>query len=126
MSMMAQRLFHRGDRRRPARPTMRRATITTPRSIWRHSADPALAVAELEWAARRGEPGELATSPGSGHQVLRGLPDTGPSCGAADAGGARARMFAQGATGRIAFRRDEVETVVYTGPAGPVRVVERA
>jgi hypothetical protein len=125
MSMMAQRLFHRGD-----------APATSPADhAPRHDhhteidlaalvEDPALAsVAELEAGAPRLEPGELATSPGAWDTQVRErrLPDTGTIVrGAADAAMLLARMFAQGATGRIAFRRDEVETIVHFDHGRPV------
>ncbi|HEX7841841.1 MAG TPA: DUF4388 domain-containing protein, partial [Kofleriaceae bacterium] len=77
-------------------------------------------------AAQRAEPRELATSPGQtgswDTQVSgRGLPDRGPIVrGASDAAMLLAKMFAQGATGRIGFRRDEVETVVHFDHGRPV------
>jgi CheY-like chemotaxis protein len=123
MSMMAHRLFHSGG-----------APVVSPADhAPRHDHhteidlaalgdDPLHAgVAELE--GQRPEPGELATSPGSWDSQVRerGLPDAGMIVrGVSDAAMLLARMFAQGATGRVGFRRDEVETVVYFDRGRPV------
>jgi hypothetical protein len=51
----------------------------------------------------------------------RGLPDRGViSRGGSDAAMLLAKMFAQGATGRVGFRRDDVETIVYFDRGRPV------
>jgi hypothetical protein len=123
MSMMAQRLFHSGVA--PPMPTDHapRHDHHTEIDLAALGDDPALAgEAELE-AAQRLEPGELATSPGSWDSQVRerGLPDAGMIVrGVSDAAMLLARMFAQGATGRVGFRRDELETIVYFDRGRPV------
>ncbi|HEX3478739.1 MAG TPA: DUF4388 domain-containing protein [Kofleriaceae bacterium] len=123
MSMMAQRLFHSGGA--PAVPADHapRHDHHTEIDLAALGDDPPLAgVAELEAPARL-EPGELATSPGSWDSQVRerGLPDAGMIVrGVSDAAMLLSRMFAQGATGRIGFRRDEVETIVYFDRGRPV------
>jgi len=74
-------------------------------------------------AAPRYEGREAATSPGSWDTQVRerGLPDSGTiTRGGSDAAMLLAKMFAQGATGRVGFRRDDVETVVYFDHGRPV------
>jgi hypothetical protein len=126
MSMMAQRLFQRGDA--PASGAVDHAPRhdhQTEIDLTALGDDLALGGAgELEArAAQRLEARELATSPGSWDTQVRerGLPDAGVIVrGASDAAMLLARMFAQGATGRIGFRRDDVETVVYFDRGRPV------
>jgi hypothetical protein len=123
MSMMAQRLFHSGVA--PPVPTDHapRHDHHTEIDLAALGDDPALSgEAELE-AAQRLEPGELATSPGSWDSQVRerGLPDAGMIVrGVSDAAMLLARMFAQGATGRVGFRRDELETIMYFDRGRPV------
>jgi hypothetical protein len=63
------------------------------------------------------------TPPGSWDSQVRerGLPDTGTIMrGVSDAAMLLARMFTQGVTGRVGFRRDDVETIVYFDHGRPV------
>jgi hypothetical protein len=122
MSRMAQRLF-RGDA--PAVPVDHapRHDHTAEIDLASIGDEPALdAEPDLEVTGeldRRAEP----RSPASWDSQVRerGLPDTGAIMrGVSDAAMLLAKMFAQGATGRIAFRRDEVETVVYFDHGRPV------
>ena len=74
-------------------------------------------------AAPRYDGREVATSPGSWDTQVRerGLPDSGMiTRGGSDAPMLLAKIFAQGATGRVGFRRDDVETVVYFDHGRPV------
>ncbi|TMQ03141.1 MAG: DUF4388 domain-containing protein [Deltaproteobacteria bacterium] len=128
MSMMAQRLFQGSDA--PAGSPgdhAPRHDHHTEIDLAALGDEPALAgVTDLEARGQRHEPRELATSPGSSGtwdtQVReRGLADAGAIVrGASDAAMLLAKMFAQGATGRIGFRRDEVETIVYFDRGRPV------
>jgi hypothetical protein len=123
MSVMAQRLFHGGTSVAASADHAPRHDHHTEIDLAALGDEPPLAgVAELE-AAPRPEPGELSTSPGSWDSQVRerGLPDAGMIVrGVSDAAMLLARMFAQGATGRVAFRRDEVETVVSFDRGRPV------
>jgi CheY-like chemotaxis protein len=138
MSMMAQRLFHRGDAPAPSPVDHApRHDHHTEIDLAGLGDEPSLAgMTDLEArGAPRLETRELATSPGSpgsagsagsagswDTQVReRGLPDGGAIVrGVSDAAMLLAKMFAQGATGRIGFRRDEVETIVYFDHGRPV------
>src|SRR5205807_6840165 len=90
------------------------------------SEEPALGggVTEIEGrAVRSADARELTTSPGSWNTQVRerGLPDDGELVrGVSDAPMLLARMFAQGSTGRVAFRRDAIEKVVYCDQGRPV------
>ncbi|HEU4733679.1 MAG TPA: DUF4388 domain-containing protein, partial [Kofleriaceae bacterium] len=125
MSMMAQRLFQGSDA--PASPADHapRHDHHTEIDLASLGVDQPLGVgAELEVpAAQRREPREAMTSPGSWDSQVRerGLPDAGTIMrGVSDAAMLLAKMFAQGATGRIAFRRDDVETIVFFDHGRPV------
>src|SRR5262249_16245427 len=66
---------------------------------------------------------ELTTSPGSWDTQVRerGLPDSGEIVrGVSDAALLLAKLFAQQTTGRVGFRRDDVEKVVYVDAGRPV------
>lgn len=66
---------------------------------------------------------ELVTSPGSWDTQVRerGLPDSGEIVrGVSDAAMLLAKLFAQATTGRIGFRRDGVEKVVFFDQGRPV------
>jgi hypothetical protein len=139
MSMMAQRLFQGGDAPAPSPADHApRHDHHTEIDLATLGDEPALGsgVTEIEARAaqrheardgREGRDGrdarESMTSPGSWDTQVRerGLPDTGAIVrGVSDAAMLLARMFAQGATGRVGFRRDEVETVVYFDHGRPV------
>jgi hypothetical protein len=125
MSLMAQRLFQGGDAAASAADHAPRHDHLTEIDLAALGSE--LPLGELEpRASQRHESRESTTSPGSpgswDTQVReRGLPDTGALVrGVSDAAMLLARMFAQGATGRVAFRREEVETVVFFDRGRPV------
>jgi hypothetical protein len=126
MSMMAQRLFHGGDGAAIPLDHGPRHDHHTEIDLAAFSGELPLGGAGGELESRgsqRLEIREMATSPGSWDTQVRerGLPDAGSLMrGVSDAAMLLARMFAQGATGRIAFRRDEVETVVSFDRGRPV------
>jgi CheY-like chemotaxis protein len=126
MSMMAHRLFHGGGAAAVPSDHAPRHDHHTEIDLAAFSGDQALGGmgSELEpSASQRHEIREIATSPGSWDTQVRerGLPDTGALVrGVSDAAMLLARMFAQSATGRVAFRRDEVETIVYFDRGRPV------
>ena len=126
MSQMAQRLFQQDGTPSPA------AVDVGPRHDHHAEIDlaalgeePALSaggVTEIE-VRRFTDVRELTTSPGSWDTQVRerGLPDAGEIVrGVSDAAMLLAKLFAQTATGRIGFRRDEVEKVVYFDAGRPV------
>jgi hypothetical protein len=79
-------------------------------------------VTEIE-ARRFGDVRDLTTSPGSWDTQVRerGLPDAGEIVrGVSDAAMLLAKLFAQSTTGRVGFRRDEVEKVIYFDVGRPV------
>jgi hypothetical protein len=125
MSMMAQRLFQGGD------APVAAAVDHAPRHD-HHTEIDLSALGDDQPLGDGGEP-ELravrhevrepsdATSSWDTQVRERGLPDLGTIMrGVSDAAMLLARMFAQGATGRIGFRRDDVETVVYFDRGRPV------
>ncbi|HEY0993281.1 MAG TPA: DUF4388 domain-containing protein [Kofleriaceae bacterium] len=125
MSLMAQRLFQGGDAVAVPADHGPRHDHHTEIDLAALGSEPPLgAVGELEpRASPRHEIREIATSPGSWDTQVRerGLPDSGALVrGVSDAAMLLARMFAQGATGRVAFRRDEVETIVFFDRGRPV------
>jgi hypothetical protein len=126
MSMMAQRLFQGGDAPAPGPADHApRHDHHTEIDLASLGDEPPLGGgAELEGrAAPRHELRESMTSPGSWDSQVRerGLPDSGAiTRGGADAATLLAKMFAQGATGRVGFRRDDVETIVYFDHGRPV------
>ncbi|HEY5939059.1 MAG TPA: DUF4388 domain-containing protein [Kofleriaceae bacterium] len=112
MSMMAQRLFQGGaDAKSSAQVDL------SPRHDHHTEIDLSSlgdemplggGVTEIERAAPRSESRDLVTSPGSWDTQVRerGLPDNGEIVrGVSDAAMLLAKMFAQGATGRVGFRR---------------------
>jgi len=77
---------------------------------------------EIESRAHR-VPVEHTTSPGSWDTQVRerGLPDAGEVVrGVSDAAMLLAKMFAGGATGRVLFRHDDVEKIVFFDQGRPV------
>ncbi|MGN6109056.1 MAG: J domain-containing protein [Kofleriaceae bacterium] len=128
MSQMAQRLFQGVDAPAP------KAADLAPRHD--HSTEIDLAaldkdlplgggVTEIEARAAVRPPAapELPTSPGSWDTQIRerGVPESGEIArGSSDAAMLLAKMFANNTTGRIAFRRDGVEKVVFFDQGRPV------
>ncbi|MFT3691533.1 MAG: hypothetical protein QM831_00215 [Kofleriaceae bacterium] len=124
MSMMAQRLFA-GDKQSSQGVDLR------PRHDHQTEIDLAALgeetplnnnVTEIERAIAI-DARELSTSPGSWDTQVRerGLPDSGEIVrGVSDAAMLLAKLFAQSTTGRIGFRRDEIEKVVYIDQGRPV------
>jgi hypothetical protein len=126
MSMMAQRLFHGGDApvTSPADHAPRHDHLTEI-DLAALGDEPPLAIggSEIEGAPAQREIRELVTSPGSWDSQVRerGLADSGALLrGVSDAAMLLAKMFAQGATGRVWLRRDDVETTVYFDRGRPV------
>lgn len=125
MSMMAQRLFA-GDSQSSQGVDMR------PRHDHHTEIDLAAlgeetplnnSVTEIERGIVFADARELTTSPGSWDTQVRerGLPDSGEIVrGVSDASMLLAKLFAQNTTGRIGFRRDEVEKVVHFDQGRPV------
>ena len=128
MSMMAQRLFQGADAQAggPADHAPRHDHHTEIDLASLGDEQPLGGGAGTEIEARAGqryEVREVGTSSGSWDTQVRerGLPDTGAiSRGGSDAAMLLAKMFAQGATGRVGFRRDDVETIVYFDHGRPV------
>jgi len=128
MSMMAQRLFQGADAQAggPADHAPRHDHHTEIDLASLGDEQPLGGGAGTEIEARAGqryEVREVGTSSGSWDTQVRerGLPDTGAiSRGGSDAAILLAKMFAQGATGRVGFRRDDVETIVYFDHGRPV------
>jgi DNA-binding NarL/FixJ family response regulator len=131
MSMMAQRLFQGDAASSPAVDLAPRHDHHTEIDLASLGEEPALAanVTQIEArASRPPEPRDLTTSPGTWDTQVRerGLPDTGEVVrGVSDAAMLLAKMFAQGATGRVAFRRDDladrgIDKVVYFDQGRPV------
>ncbi len=129
MSMMAQRLFQGGGPDQPAPP----AVDLGPRHDHHTEIDlsalgeetPLLSGGNTEIDASYVRAGmiDLATAPGSWDTQVRerGLPAQGEIVrGLSDAAMLLARMFVQSSTGRVGFRRDEGETVVYFDQGRPV------
>ena len=78
---------------------------------------------EIESRSHRAPPIDLTTSPGSWDTQVRerGLPDAGEIVrGVSDAAMLLAKMFASGATGRVLFRKDDVEKIVFLDQGRPV------
>ena len=133
MSMMAQRLFQSADS--PAAPAVEvgpRHDHHTEIDLASLGEEPALApgVTEIEVRGKPiAEQRELTTSPGSWDTQVRerGLPDSGEIVrGISDGPIVLARMFALGFTGRVLFRKDEVEKVVYFDQGRPVFAASNA
>jgi len=126
MSMMAQRLFQGDPASSPAVDLGPRHGHQTEIDLASLGEEPALGggVTEIEGRRSRPEPRELTTSPGSWDTSAdrdRGLPDTGEIVsGLSDASMLLARMFARAGTGRVGFRRDDVEKVVFFDQGRPV------
>ncbi len=127
MSMMAQRLFQGGDAASsPAVDVRPRHDHHTEIDLTSLGEEPALERGNTEIEARHhrsGEIRELTTSPGTWDTQIRerGLPDSGEiSRGVSDAAMLLAKLFAQASTGRISFRQEPVEKIVYFDQGRPV------
>ncbi|MEO7734386.1 MAG: DUF4388 domain-containing protein, partial [Kofleriaceae bacterium] len=126
MSMMAQRLFQGSDAPAPGPADHApRHDHHTEIDLAALGDEPPLGNGvEIEArTAQRPEPRDQAPSASSWDSQIRerGLADTGTIVrGVSDAAMLLAKMFAQGATCRVGFRRDEVETVVYFDHGRPV------
>lgn len=127
MSQMAQRLFQGADTPAPAPADLApRHDHSTEIDLSSLGEDlPLAGVTEVGARARprAAIPPELITAPGSWDSQVRerGLPEQGEIVrGVSDAAMLLAKMFAGGATGRIHFKRDDVETIVYFDQGRPV------
>ncbi|MBL9016577.1 MAG: DUF4388 domain-containing protein [Myxococcales bacterium] len=129
MSMMAQRLFQGGDASAAPQEVdlSPRHDHSTEIDLSYLGDEPALerGVTEIEARAlqRSGEIRDLTTSPGSWDTQIRerGLPDQGEIVrGISDASMLLAKMFAQATTGKILFRQETIEKVVYFDQGRPV------
>jgi DNA-binding NarL/FixJ family response regulator len=147
MSQMAQRLFAGADAPPPAPADLApRHDHATEIDLAAFGAEPALSGADLDavTSVREVLPSELEPAPsdpsaaGPGAAAAppavaagspswdsqardRALPDRGDiRRGVADAATVLARVFTAGATGRVCFRRDEGETIVYVDQGRPV------
>ena len=126
MSQMAQRLFQ-ADASAPSVDVAPHHDHQTEIDLASLGEEPPLraSVTEIEGAARlvADMREQLTTSPGTWDTQVRerGLPDSGEIVrGVSDAAMLLARMFAQGATGRLSFRKDDNEKVVYFDQGRPV------
>jgi hypothetical protein len=124
MSQMAQRLFQDGTPSPVPVDVRPRHDYQTEIDLAALSQEPALGGGVTEIESRRfAEVRELTTSPGSWDTQVRerGLPDSGEIVrGVSDAAMLLAKLFAQAGTGRVGFRRDDVEKVVYFDNGRPV------
>lgn len=124
MSMMAQRLFQSDSAEAPPsvdlRPRHDHHTEIDLASLGEEP--PLVAVTEIERQAIA-DPVQMATSPGTWDTQVRerGLPDAGEIVrGVSDVAMILARMFALSYTGRVGFRKDDVEKVVFFDGGRPV------
>jgi hypothetical protein len=127
MSMMAQRLFQSES---PAQPSVDIRPLHdhhTEIDLAALGEEPALGggVTEIESRGRAalGDPPSIQTSPGSWDTQVRerGLPESGEVVrGVSDAAMILAKMFAQSFTGRVGFRKDGAEKIVYFDAGRPV------
>ncbi|MGE5184842.1 MAG: DUF4388 domain-containing protein, partial [Acidobacteriota bacterium] len=126
MSQMAQRLFQSDAAASPAVDVAPHHDHQTEIDLAALGEEPALraSATEIEGGARLVDGREqLTTSPGSWDTQVRerGLPDSGEIVrGVSDAAMLLARVFAQGSTGRVSFRIDDVEKVVFFDQGRPV------
>jgi CheY-like chemotaxis protein len=126
MSQMAQRLFQGADASAAPRPAdlAPRHDHSTEIDLSELGDDLPLGGGhtEIESRGHRSAP-EQTTSPGSWDTQVRerGLPETGELVrGVSDAAMLLAKMFAGGVTGRVLFRRDDVEKIVFFDQGRPV------
>jgi hypothetical protein len=124
---MAQRLFQGADAPAPAPADLApRHDHSTEFDLAALGEEPPLRGGtdiEARMGARLAPGLELVTSPGSWDSQVRerGLPDQGEIVrGVSDAPMLLAKMFASGSTGRVTFRRGDVETIVFFDQGRPV------
>jgi hypothetical protein len=128
MSMMAQRLFQGADAASPGPVDLGpRHDHHTEIDLASLGEDTPLGggVTEIEARAaqRPTETRDPTTSPGSWDTQVRerGLPETGEIVrGISDAATLLAKMFATGTTGRVGFRREEIEKIIFFDQGRPV------
>ena len=124
MSMMAQRLFQ-GGTRIPAAVDLgprhdHQTEMTSRRSVGAGSSAAATPRSSRAPAARRRGPRADDHAGQLGHAIReRGLPETGELVrGMSDAAALLAKMFHGGITGRVRFRRDDVDSRLFEQRAG--------
>ena len=128
MSMMAQRLFQGADAGAPQQvdhgPRHDHHTEIDLASLGEETPlGGGVTEIESRSSQRTSETRDVVTSPGSWDTQVRerGLPDTGEVVrGVSDAAMLLAKMFATEATGRVSFRRDGFETIVFFDQGRPV------
>ena len=125
MSQMAQRLFHSSEAAPAPADLAPRHDHHTEIDLASLGEDMPLGGGhtEIESHKHRQPSLEHTTSPGSWDTQVRerGLPDTGEIVrGVSDAAMLLAKMFAGGATGRVLFRRGEIEKIVFFDQGRPV------
>ena len=122
MSQMAQRLFHSDSAQPPAVDVRPRHDHHTEIDLASLAEEPALGAGVTE-IGEAVDARELTTSPGSWDTQVRerGLPESGEIVrGVSDAALVLAKVFAANLTGRVGFRRGDVEKVVYYDQGKPV------
>lgn len=120
MSQMAQRLFQNDSAPAPAVDVRPRHDHHTEIDLASLAEEPPLRASVTEIAT---DGVELSTSPGNWDTQVRerGLPEQGEIVrGVSDAAVILARVFAQSLTGRVGFRKGDVEKVVFFDQGRPV------
>jgi CheY-like chemotaxis protein len=120
MSQMAQRLFQNDSRPSPAVDVRPHHDHHTEIDLAALGEEPPLRTSVMEIST---EGVDLITSPGSWDTQVRerGLPEQGEIVrGVSDAAMVLAKVFAGSLTGRVGFRRDDVEKVVFFDQGRPV------
>jgi hypothetical protein len=125
MSMMAQRLFQSGDSQdsQPSVDVRPRHDHHTEIDLAALGEEQPLGGVTEIGRVTPSDPVQITTSPGTWDTQVRerGLPDSGEIVrGVSDAAVILARMFAASFTGRVGFRRDDVEKVVFLDQGRPV------
>jgi len=123
MSMMAQRLFQTNGTPNDGADVGPRHDHQTEIDLASLGEEQVLGGGVTEIERGHLELRELTTSPGSWDTQVRerGLPDSGEIVrGVSDVAMLLAKLFAQATTGRVGFRRDDVEKVVYFDAGRPV------
>lgn len=122
MSQMAQRLFQHDSAPSPAVDVRPRHDHHTEIDLASLAEEPALGGGATE-IGEAADAREIITSPGSWDTQVRerGLPESGEIVrGVSDAALVLAKVFAANLTGRVGFRRGDVEKVVYYDQGKPV------